>query len=131
MLAAGYPATQSISDPVLTDSRTFLPSGASTYQAGDKAGPGYCWFDLPLELRPTSGTAIITVFAVKSIHTNRSVNSPERPLNRTDWIEAVKTATPNVTIKPISGDVTYGHKIVFNYPWDIVVVNSALTQVAP
>lgn len=131
MLPASYPASQSVADPVLTDAKTFLPSGAATFQAGDKAGPGYCWFDIPLELRPTSGTAVITVFAVKSIHTNMSVNSPQRPLNRTDWIEAVKTATPNVKIQSISGDVTFGHKIVFNYPWDIVVVNSAQTQVAP
>ncbi|WP_306591560.1 PKD domain-containing protein [Geothrix sp. 21YS21S-4] len=131
MLPANYPTTQLVSNSVLTDARTFLPSGAATYQSGDTAGPGYCWFDLPVELRPTSGTAVITVFAVKSLHTNASVNSAQRALNRTDWIEAVKTATPNVKVLTLSGDVSFGHKIVFNYPWDIVVANSAQTFVAP
>lgn len=131
MLPANYPATQAVSNPVLTDARTFLPSGASTYVGGDSVGPGYCWLDLPLELRPVSGTAIITVFAVKTVKTNTSATAAARPLNRPDWIEGVKTATPRVSIVSSTGDVSFGHKILFKYPWDIVIVNSAQTLVAP
>lgn len=131
MLPANYPATQLVSNSVLTDARTFLPSGGSTYTTGDLVGPGYCWFDLPLELRPTSGTATITVFAVKSVQVNTSSTASARPLNRPDWIEGVKTATPRVSVVSNTGDVSFGHKILFKYPWDVVIVNSAQTQVAP
>lgn len=131
LLPANYPSTQLVSSPVLTDARTFLPSGATAFTAGDQVGPGYCWFDLPLELRPTSGTATITVFAVKSVQVNTSATASARPLNRPDWIEGVKTATPRVSIASNTGDVSFGHKILFKYPWDIVIVNSAQTLVAP
>lgn len=131
MLPADYPVAQTISNAALTDARVFLPSGATSYTAGDQVGPGYCWFDLPLELRPVSGTATITVFAVKSIKVNTSASASVRPLNRTDWIEAVKTATPRVSVVSNTGDVSFGHKILFKYPWDIVIVNSAQTLVAP
>ena len=128
--------TQSVNALVLTDARTFLPSGSSTLQPGDKVAPGYCWFDVPPELRPSSGpegiTATITVFGLKAVLRNHPVAGLARALNRTDWIDAIKTATARISVIPSSGkDLSYAHKIPFNYPWDIVVVNGPATTVAP
>ncbi len=48
LLSANYPraTAQAMTDSLMTDARTFLPSGKSTFQSGDLAGPGYCWFDV-------------------------------------------------------------------------------------
>jgi hypothetical protein len=128
---------------VLTDARTFLPSG-NTFAQGpatttsgsvvtvtDQVAPGYCWFDVPLELRPATGTqATITVFALKAILKNHPVTGAHA-INRTDWIDAIKTATAQINVTPSSGiNVSYAHKVPFNYPWDIVVVNGPATNVA-
>jgi hypothetical protein len=142
MLPASYPAgTQGVSDQILTDARTYLPSG-NLPLAGpatdplhptavtDTVAPGYCWFDVPVELRPKSG-ATLTVFAVKSILKNNPV-SAARPLNRPDWIDAAKTATATMKMITSSGsDLTYAYKIPFNYDWDIVVASGPQTPVAP
>jgi len=135
MLPSDFPAngTQLVTDPILTDARTFLPSGGSTFQAGDTAGPGYCWFDIPVELRPQAGTsAYLTIFALRSIQTN---NPPAgvRPLNRTEWIEGIKTFTAGLQTSFGSGglDMSYGHKIPLKYPWDIVAANSARVEIKP
>lgn len=142
MLPASYPvpnpsgsqAGQATSDPILTDCRVYLPSGnaaSSGAAQNDKVAPGYCWFDVPPELRPTAGSATITVFALKSILNNHPTGNP-RPLNRTDWIDAIKTATSTISVKPSTGtDLGYVHKIPFNFGWDIVVVNGEATIVAP
>jgi hypothetical protein len=132
LLSANYPrvGTQALTDPLVTDARTFLPSGQTTFHAGDLAGPGYCWFDVPPELRPTSGTATVTVFALKSILKNHPVPSA-RVINRAEWLEAVKTVTASISTKPANNDVSFAHKIPFAYPWDIVVVNGPATPVAP
>jgi hypothetical protein len=139
MLPGSYPAaSQSLTDLIMTDARTFLPSGnsATTGPATsgglvtDKVAPGYCWFDIPVELRPTSG-ATLTVFAVKSILKNNPV-AAKRPLNRPDWIDAIKTAT--ATMKMLTSgnaDLTYAYKIPFNFEWDIVVASGPQTPVAP
>ena len=137
LLSANYPRTgQSITAPIVTDAQAFLPSGAATYQApvnggtGDLDGPGYCWFDVPPELQPATGVPVqITVFALKSILKNNPVPSA-RVINRSEWIEAVKTVTANVSAQAGPFDVSFAHKIPFNYPWDIVVVNSAVTPVS-
>jgi hypothetical protein len=93
--------------------------------------PGYCWFDVPPELRPTSGTATITVFALKSILNNHPTGN-YRALNRTDWIDAIKTATATISVVTSTAtDLAYVHKIPFNFGWDIVVVNGEATFVAP
>lgn len=135
MLPSDFPASgnQHVTDPILTDARTFLPSGGSTFQAGDTAGPGYCWFDVPLELRPQAGTsAYLTIFALRSIQTN---NPPVgvRSLNRTEWIEGIKTFTAGLLTSFGSGglDMSYGHKIPLRYPWDIVAANSARVEIKP
>ncbi len=150
MLPGSYPAgTQSVSDAIMTDARTYLPSGnpATVGPAtGDKVGPGYCWFDIPSELRPkaTSGVTL-TVFGVKSILKNNPVPekrdsvdptkilvAKSRPLNRPDWMDAIKTATATIKVLSANGsDLSYAHKIPFNYYWDIVVVNGPATYVAP
>ena len=136
MLPGSYPAsTQSSTDLIMTDARTYLPSGqaASAGPAiGDKIGPGYCWFDIPVELRPTSTSGVtLTVFGVKSILKNQPVTTA-RALNRPDWMDAIKTATATIKIIAASGaDLAYAHKIPFNYSWDIVVVNGPATYVAP
>lgn len=144
MLPASYPtAAQSVTDLILTDARTYLPSGNAA-SAGpatvsglvtDKVGPGYCWFDVPSELRPTAG-ATLTVFAVKAILKNHPVNNVgvmvARPLNRPDWIDAIKTATANMKMLTSSGtDLTYAYKVPFNFAWDIVVASGPQTAVAP
>lgn len=119
--------------PFLTDAQTYLPSKAATLQVGDTIAPGYCWFDVPLELRPAippSSTSTITVFGLKSIARADSLVTA-RPLNRTEWIDAIKTATAQVTFKSNNGvDYGYVHKIPFNYAWDIVVVQSVAAPVA-
>ena len=78
MLPGNYPvAAQSTTDLIMTDARTYLPSGNAA-SAGpamasgsvtDTVAPGYCWFDSPVEIRPTPG-ATLTVFAVKAILKN-------------------------------------------------------------
>jgi hypothetical protein len=144
MLPGNFPApdplnpgtqTQSATSPILTDARTFLPSGKSTLQTlptPDTVAPGYCWFDVPLELRPAVGnSATITVFALKSVLSN---NAPagSRALNRPDWIDGIKTVTGEISIVGgNSNDVGFAHGISTKYPWDIVVVNGPATYVEP
>jgi hypothetical protein len=140
LLPPSFPSgTQSVSDLVLTDSRVYLPSGRTVSQGpatdnSDLVAPGYCWFDVPPEIRPdiaTPGaTSFLRVFGVKSILKN---NPPAgaRALNRPDWMDALKTALPEVRVLGLNGDVSYAHKVPFNYFWDIVVVNGAKTPVAP
>jgi hypothetical protein len=136
MLPSNFPAIQTATATVLTDARTYLPSG-NTFAQGpattsgvvtDAVSPGTCWFDVPLELRPLTGTeATITVFAMKAILKNNPVNSAfatAHAINRLDWIDAIKTATAQVSVVPSSGlDISYAHKIPFRYPWDVVVAN--------
>jgi hypothetical protein len=142
MLPANYPVAapsnsllgQSLADPILTDARVYLPSNTlpgGTPAATDTVAPGYCWFDVPPELRPTSGSATVTVFGLKSVLNNNPTGN-YRPLNRTDWIDAIKTATANINVVTSAGtDLNYVHKIPFNFGWDIVVVNGEATIVAP
>ena len=136
MLPGSYPAgTQSVSDAIMTDARTYLPSGNAATAgpaALDKVGPGYCWFDIPVELRPTAASGIkLTVFGVKSILKNHPV-AAARALNRPDWMDAIKTATATIKVLGANGtDLGYAHKVPFNYAWDIVVVNGPATYVAP
>ena len=146
MLPGSFPSpttltsdTQTPNALVLTDARTYLPSYQTAAQGPkldgsgnvtDRVAPGSCWFDVPPELRPVPGTsATITVFALKAILANNHVLGA-RPLNRTDWIDAIKTATAQIAVVP-GNNVSYAHKIPFNYPWDIVVVNGPATPVAP
>lgn len=136
MLPGSYPAgTQAVTDAIMTDARFYLPSGnASTAgpATGDKVGPGYCWFDIPVELRPTSNSGVtLTVFGVKSVLKNHPVTAA-RALNRPDWMDAIKTATATIKVLSANGsDLGYAHKVPFNYAWDIVVVNGPATYVAP
>lgn len=140
LLPAGFPSgTQQVSDLVLTDARTYLPSGRTAAQgpiAGntDVVAPGYCWFDVPPELRPSlalpDATSYLRVFGLKSILKN-TPPAGARALNRPDWIDAIKTALPEISVQTIGGDITYAHKIPFNFFWDIVVVNGPRTPVAP
>ncbi|GLH69563.1 hypothetical protein GETHPA_10960 [Geothrix rubra] len=142
MLPGSYPSgTQSVNSLILTDARTYLPSGNApsagpvppvppATQTTDRVAPGYCWFDVPVELRPASG-ATLTVFAVKSILKNHPV-AAARPLNRPDWMDAIKTATATMKMLTSSGvDLTYAYKIPFNFDWDIVVASGPQTPVAP
>ena len=131
LLSANYPRTgQSITNPLVTDEQAFLPSNALTFQTNDIDGPGYCWFDVPTELQPSTGQAVtVTVFALKSILKNNPVSSA-RIINRSEWVEAVKTVTANVSVVVDTNNQSFAHKIPFNYPWDIVVVNSPVTQVS-
>ncbi|MBL0210460.1 MAG: PKD domain-containing protein [Holophagaceae bacterium] len=136
LLPAGFPAdAQSVADSILTDARTFLPSGRSASQGpaadgSDKVGPGYCWFDIPVELRPTAGQATLTVYALKSILRNNPV-AGARPLNRPDWLDGLKTVTATISVKPLNGGELAPYRIPLNYYWDIVVTNSARVVVAP
>lgn len=150
MLPGSFPAkdasapsdlTQTPNALVLTDARAYLPShnpasAGPALDAGrlptDLVAPGSCWVDVPPELRPAPGTsATITVYALKAILRNHPV-AQAHALNRTDWIDAIKTAQPQISIVPGSGlNVSDAHKIPFNYPWDIVVVNGPATPVAP
>ena len=144
MLPGSFPSgTQAVNNLLLTDARTFLPSGhgptpasgidtpSTGRVAGDQIAPGYCRFDVPLELRPAAGsTGQLTIFAVKTINRNHPVGGA-RPLNRPDWIDAIKTATATIQILVGGGvDLGYAHKIPFNFPWDIVVVNGPAISVA-
>ena len=143
LLASNYPPadsahpttpTQLLNASLVTDARTYLPSGVSAYDStkNDKAGPGYCWFDVPLELRPPAGhSATVTVFALKSILRSTDQVTAKRVLNRSEWVQAVKTVTASYSIKPDGIDVGFAHKIPFAFPWDIVVVNGPRTPVAP
>jgi hypothetical protein len=118
-----------VNDLIMTDARIYLPSG-TTPGAGATVAPGYCWFDIPVELRPTGG-ATLTVFAVKSILKNHPV-SGARVLNRPDWMDAAKTASATMKMITSSGsDLTYAYKIPFNFDWDIVVANGPQPPVAP
>jgi hypothetical protein len=142
MLPSSYPVPsatgsllgQATTDPILTDARVYLPSNTlpgGTPAANDIVAPGYCWFDVPPELRPIAGSAVVTVFGLKSVLNNNPTGN-YRPLNRTDWIDAIKTATANINvITSLGTDLNYVHKIPFNFGWDIVVVNGEATIVAP
>ena len=136
LLPANFPAdAQTVTDPVLTDARTFLPSGRTATQGpatdgSDKVGPGYCWFDIPVELRPIAGSATLTVYAMKSILRNKPVLGA-RPLNRPDWLDGLKTVTATISVKPLSGGNLEPYRIPLNFYWDIVVTNSARVLVAP
>ena len=140
LLPASFPTTsQQVSDLILTDARTFLPSGRAAAvgpapDGTDTVAPGYCWFDVPPELRPNvlqpDSTSFLRVFGLKSILKN-SPPVGARPLNRPDWMDAIKTALPEASIKTINSDITYAHKVPFNFFWDIVVVNGPRTPVAP
>ena len=137
LLSGNFPRTgqNSLTNTLVTDLQSYLPSGKSTFQTGDLAGPGYCWFDIPLELRPPTGTtATVTVFALKAILKNNPVSNPNvqvaRVINRSEWVEAVKTVTASISAKPQGADVGFAHKVSFNFPWDIVVVNGPATLVA-
>ncbi len=82
-------------------------------------------------MQPQPGTtATLTVFALKSILKNKPV-PVARVINRSEWVEAVKTVTASISTVPGGNDVSFAHKIPFNYPWDIVVVNGPATPVAP
>jgi hypothetical protein len=145
LLPASFPAAptdgsadhaQTLASQVLTDARTYLPSGNAATAgpaAGDNVAPGYCWFDLPSELRPQSGEATIAIFALKSILANHPASALNpRPLNRTDWIDAVKNATATIKVQPNAGkDLAYAYKVPFAFGWDIVVTNCEFTTVAP
>jgi len=137
LLPGGYPAgtgAQSETDSILTDARMFLPSknappvGANP-DGTDTVAPGYCWFDVPYELRPPAGSsATVTIYALRSVLKDQA---GYRQINRPEWIESLKTATAPISVKPGGIDVSQAHKVSFNYPWDIVVVNGPATPVAP
>ena len=143
MLAGSFPATYPTyafgginyqdpeAIPILTDSRVAMARLADRTAANgiQVVAPGYCWFDIPVELRPAAGTtATLTVLALKSVP---RIGTAGRPLNRTEWIEAIKTATGRVTVESGAGDLGYAYKIPFNYYWDIVITNGPATPVAP
>lgn len=138
LLPGSFPVgTQSTSDLILTDARKYLPSGRSAADGpatngSDTVAPGYCWFDIPVELRPapSGGTASIIVYGVKAILKNNPAPGA-RVLSRPDWIDAIKTASATMRMLPGGVNVNNAHKIPFNYHWDIVVVNGPLTLVAP
>ena len=44
---------------------------------------------------------------------------------------AIKTASATIRVLSGAGNVSFAHKIPFNYAWDIVVVNGPATFVAP
>jgi len=146
MLPGGYPSAasgltnaQMAQSLVLTDAPSFLPSGnnlatgpaTSAGVVTDTVAPGYCWFDVPPELRPITGIQpTITVFALKAILRNNAV-AGARAINRTEWLDAIKTATAQIKVVPSSAqDISNAHKVPFRYPWDIVVVNGPATTVA-
>ncbi len=136
LLPASFPAdAQTVTDPIVTDARSFLPSGRSAadgpaLDGSDKVGPGYCWFDIPVELRPTTGEATLTVYAMKSILRNNPV-AGSRPLNRPDWLDGLKTVTATISVRPLNGGNLQPYRIPFNFYWDIVVTNSPQVFVAP
>jgi len=124
---SGLPNPEAIA--ILTDARV-----AMTRQSDSKliVAPGYCWFDVPLELRPAAGSsATLTVFALKSVLANNAPTGA-RALNRPEWIDAIKTAAANMIVKGSNGTLlTDIYKIPFNYYWDIVITNGPATPVAP
>jgi hypothetical protein len=133
---ASYPAVtvDPATMPILTDARTVLLHPADSTPLSGKAvvAPGYCWFDVPLELRPPTGSATttLTVYAVKSVLSNHAP-AGARPLNRPEWIEAIKTASAAISLKTNAGiDLSNVYKIPFNYYWDIVITNGPITTVA-
>lgn len=139
LLPGSFPAgAQSTSDLILTDARTYLPSGRSAADGpaangSDLVAPGYCWFDIPVELRPDPlvvETASLIVYGVKAILKNNAAPGA-RALSRPDWIDAIKTASATMRMLPGGVNVNNAHKVPFNYHWDIVVVNGPLTLVAP
>jgi hypothetical protein len=104
------------------------PPPGSNPQPVNTVAPGYCWFDVPVELRPLPGTsATLTVFALKAVPRT----TVGRPLNRTEWIEAIKTATARISVDAGAGDLSAIYRIPFNYAWDIVITNGPATPVAP
>jgi len=140
MLPGNFPATYPGSTvdpatmPILTDARTALvhPTDASPLSGKAVVAPGYCWFDVPLELRPPTGSATttLTVYAVKSVLSNHAP-AGARALNRPEWIEAIKTASASISLKTNGGaDLSNVYKIPFNYYWDIVITNGPITTVA-
>ena len=124
---SGLPNPEAIA--ILTDARV-----AMTRQSDSKpiVAPGYCWFDVPLELRPAArSSATLTVFALKSVLANNAPTGA-RALNRPEWIDAIKTAAANMIVKGSNGTLlTDIYKIPFNYYWDIVITNGPATPVAP
>jgi hypothetical protein len=111
---------------------TYTLSAPASINPPDYVAPGYCWYDIPAELRPTVASNL-TIFAVKAILRNTVPStSTARPLNRPDWLDAIKTVIANMAVIPSDGtDRSYAHKIPFNFAWDIVVVNSEPTSVEP
>jgi hypothetical protein len=120
--------------PILTDARTTMvhPADSTPLSGKTVVAPGYCWFDVPPELRPQTGSAntTLTVYAVKSVLSNHAP-AGARPLNRPDWIEAIKTASAAISLKTNgSTDLSNAYKIPFNYYWDIVITNGPIATVA-
>ncbi len=123
-----YPDPEAM--PILTDATTTMMrlSDRTAANGVEVVAPGYCWFDVPPELRPAPGTtATLTVFALKAVPRT----AVGRPLNRTEWIEAIKTATARVSVDAGGGDLSPIYRIPFNYAWDIVITNGPQTPVAP
>jgi hypothetical protein len=140
--ASGYPTAPDGSPnpdiiPILTDARMEMTSSLilNASSAPMKiVARGYCWFDVPPELRPATGSsATLRVYALKAIVANNPGSKlAPRPLNRTEWIEAIKTATANISLKASDGaDLGFAYKVPFNYHWDIVITNGPATTVAP
>jgi len=133
---ANYPAStvDPATMPILTDARTTLvhPTDTTPLSGKTVVAPGYCWFDVPQELRPATGstTTTLTVYAVKSVLSNHAP-AGARPLNRPEWIEAIKTASAAISLKTNgSTDLSNVYKLPFNYYWDIVITNGPITTVA-
>lgn len=140
VLPAAFPAGgQSLDAAMLTDARTYLPSGngwGNPNLPNDQVVPGFSWFDVPVELRGDltnpGGSQTITVYGLKTV-----AKVPyARPLRTTDWVEALRTATATIKILGDGeggkgGDYAHVHKIPFNFAWDIVVGQSATHVVAP
>ena len=139
LLPGSFPATYPTYSPsglpnpetivILTDARVAMTRQADSKQI---VAPGYCWFDVPLELRPAAGSsATLTVFALKSVLANNAPTGA-RALNRPEWVDAIKTAAANMVVKGSNGTLlTDIYKIPFNYFWDIVITNGPATPVAP
>jgi hypothetical protein len=126
--SVGYSDPESIT--ILTDAREYMArlSDRAAANGVQVVAPGYCWFDVPSEMRPPAGTsATLTVFALKAVPRT----AVGRALNRTEWIEAIKTATARIAVDAGAGDLSPVYKIPFNYAWDIVITNGPATPVAP
>jgi hypothetical protein len=133
---AAYPAAtvDPATMPILTDARVAMvhPTDSTPLSGKTVVAPGYCWFDVPPELRPATGssTTTLTVYAVKSVLSNHAPLGA-RALNRPEWIEAIKTASAAISLKTNgSTDLSNAYKIPFNYYWDIVITNGPITTVA-